>query len=66
VGRGTALGVYNTLQSLGFFAGGFSGGLLVKNYGTSALFLDCACAMLVWLLLAWPMKAPENSAYKAP
>jgi len=64
--RGTALGVYNTLQSLGFFAGGLSGGLLVKNYGTPALFLACACAMLVWLLLAWPMKAPENSAHKAP
>jgi MFS family permease len=64
--RGTALGVYNTLQSLGFFAGGLSGGMLVKNYGTPALFLACACAMLVWLLLAWPMKAPENSAHKAP
>jgi MFS family permease len=64
--RGTALGVYNTLQSLGFFAGGLTGGLLVKNYGTPALFLACACAMLVWLLLAWPMKAPENSAHKAP
>jgi predicted MFS family arabinose efflux permease len=64
--RGTALGVYNTLQSLGFFAGGLSGGLLVKNYGTPALFLACACAMLVWLALAWPMKVPENSAHKAP
>ncbi|WP_297729717.1 MFS transporter [Limnohabitans sp. Rim8] len=64
--RGTALGVYNTLQSLGFFAGGLSGGLLVKNYGTPALFLACACAMLVWLVLAWPMKVPENSAHKAP
>ena len=64
--RGTALGVYNTLQSLGFFAGGLTGGLLVKNYGTPALFLACACAMLVWLLVAWPMKAPENSAHKAP
>ena len=64
--RGAALGVYNTLQSLGFFAGGIFGVLLVKNYGTPALFLACACAMLVWLLLAWPMKAPENSAHKAP
>ena len=64
--RGTALGVYNTLQSLGFFAGGLSGGLLVKNYGTPALFWACACAMLVWLLVAWPMKAPVNSVHKAP
>ena len=64
--RGAALGVYNTLQSLGFFAGGVSGGLLVKNYGTQALFLACAGAMVVWLLAAWPMTAPANSAHKAP
>ena len=64
--RGTALGVYNTLQSLGFFTGGVAGGLLVKNFGTQALFLVCAGAMLVWLLVAWPMKAPENPARKAP
>jgi MFS family permease len=64
--RGTAWGVYNTLQSLGCFAGGLGGGLLVKNYGTPALFLACAGAMLVWLLLAWPMKSAEYSAHKAP
>jgi MFS family permease len=64
--RGTALGVYNTLQSLGFFTGGVTGGLLVKNFGTQALFLACAGAMLLWLLAAWPMRAPENPARKAP
>jgi MFS family permease len=67
--RGTALGVYNTLQSLGFFVGGALGGLLVKNDGTQALFLACAGAMFVWLLAAWPMKAPVNPAHltrKAP
>ena len=36
--RGTALGVYNTLQSLGFFVGGWLGGALVKNWGSPALF----------------------------
>ena len=64
--RGTALGVYNTLQSLGFFVGGVSGGLLVQNFGTQALFLTCAGAMVVWLLAAWPMKAPANPARQAP
>jgi hypothetical protein len=29
--RGAALGVYNTLQSLGFFAGGAVGGWITKN-----------------------------------
>ncbi len=56
--RGTALGVYNTLQSLGFFAGGAGGGWLIKNQGASAIFMACAVLTLLWLLLAWPMKAP--------
>ena len=56
--RGAAMGVYNTLQSLGFFVGGVSGGWLVKHLGAPGLFAACAAAMLVWLLVAWPMRAP--------
>lgn len=56
--RGAALGVYNTLQSLGFFAGGAVGGALVKSTGPQGLFAACAAAMLLWLVIAWPMKAP--------
>ena len=58
--RGAAMGVYNTLQSLGFFAGGMMGGQLVKTYGTQGLFLMCAGLMLVWLVVAWPMRAPTR------
>ncbi|MEZ0308989.1 MAG: MFS transporter [Ramlibacter sp.] len=56
--RGAALGVYNTLQSLGFFAGGAVGGWLAKNVGSQGLFAACAGLMLLWLVVAWPMKAP--------
>ncbi|WP_310343592.1 MFS transporter [Rhodoferax saidenbachensis] len=56
--RGAALGVYNTLQSLGFFAGGALGGWLVKWAGPQALFATSTAAMLVWLAVAWPMRAP--------
>lgn len=56
--RGTALGVYNTLQSLGFFAGGAVGGWLAKTQGSVGVFVVCAALSLLWLLLAWPMKAP--------
>jgi MFS family permease len=56
--RGSALGVYNTLQSLGFFTGGAVGGALVKQWGTSGLFGVCAAAMALWLVVAWPMTAP--------
>jgi MFS family permease len=64
--RGAALGVYNTLQSLGFFAGGALGGWLVKSTGMSGLFLACLAGMVLWLLLAWPMRAPARTAAKAP
>jgi MFS family permease len=64
--RGAALGVYNTLQSLGFFAGGALGGWLVKSIGAQALFLASTAAMLAWLGVAWGMKAPApKSAAKA-
>lgn len=63
--RGAAMGVYNTLQSLGFFVGGVMGGQLVKSYGTQGLFLTCAALMLLWLVVAWPMVAPKRPAYSA-
>jgi predicted MFS family arabinose efflux permease len=65
--RGAAIGVYNTLQSLGFFMGGMGGGWLMKHGGASGLFAVCGVLMLAWLLVAWPMQAPSGreSAAKA-
>jgi predicted MFS family arabinose efflux permease len=60
--RGMALGVYNTLQSAGFFAGGAVGGWLLKNAGAHGLFAACGLGMLVWLAFAWPMRAPLPKA----
>ena len=60
--RGAAMGVYNTLQSLGFFVGGMVGGWLMKHLGAAGLFSVCAWAMLLWLLVAWPMRAPVLTA----
>jgi MFS family permease len=56
--RGAALGVYNTLQSLGFFAGGAVGGWITKTHGAQGLFAVCGGLMLLWLAVAWPMRAP--------
>jgi MFS family permease len=60
--RGAALGVYNTLQSVGFFAGGAVGGWLARAHGPQGLFAACAVATLVWLVVAWPMQAPAPAA----
>jgi predicted MFS family arabinose efflux permease len=51
--RGAALGVYNTLQSLGIFAGGAVGGLVLKRFGAVGVFGSSTALMLVWLLVAW-------------
>ncbi|WP_455279295.1 MFS transporter [Cupriavidus necator] len=56
--RGAALGVYNTTQALGLFLGGAAGGWLLKHEGRSAVFVGCAVVLLLWLIIAWSMKAP--------
>lgn len=56
--KGTAMGVYNTTQSLGIFLGGAGGGWLYHLYGSSAVFSFCAVLMLIWLALASTMKPP--------
>ncbi len=63
--RGAALGVYNTLQSLGLFAGGVAGGALVKNFGAQGLFMVCAAAIVLWFMVAWPMRAPAKAGLPA-
>ena len=53
--RGMALGVYNTVQSLGLFVGGAVGGILLKQDGPVAVSLACIALMLLWLVVAWNM-----------
>jgi MFS family permease len=59
-GKAQALGIYNTLQSLGLFAGGAVGGLLLQVGGYAAVFAGCAVLALVWLLISvkWPARLP--------
>jgi predicted MFS family arabinose efflux permease len=63
--RGAVLGVYNTLQSLGIFAGGALGGVISRSIGLPGLFLACAGVMLIWLWVSWPMKFVSSSATHA-
>lgn len=57
--KGTAMGVYNTMQSLGLFAGGAAGGLLFQKYGFSGVFAFCSILMLLWLVIAVLSPAPK-------
>ena len=54
--RGAALGCYNTLQSLGLFAGGALGGALAKCAGPTGLFAATAVLTLLWLVVTWPLQ----------
>ncbi len=65
--RGAALGMYNTSQSLGLFAGGALGGVLFKLTGAVGLFAVAAGLALLWLALAWeqPMSTRTPAAASA-
>jgi MFS family permease len=54
--RGAALGTYNTLQSLGLFAGGALGGAIAKWAGMPGLFAVTAVLTAIWLLVTWPLR----------
>lgn len=58
--KGTALGVYNTLQSAGLFLGGVLGGYVAQHFGNGAVNLVCASIALVWLILAMTMTPPPR------
>ncbi len=58
--KGTAMGVYNTSQSLGVAVGGLVGGYLAHHYSFSVVFMFCAVLMLLWLILAFTMQTPPQ------
>ncbi|OOG54821.1 hypothetical protein B0E49_08835 [Polaromonas sp. C04] len=61
--KGLALGIYNTAQSLGLFAGGALGGWIAKAWSGEGVFLACAALSLVWLFVAWSVQPPPKSAH---
>lgn len=58
--KGRALGVYNTAQSIGLFAGGAVGGIAADLGGSVAVFLACAALGLIWLIVAIFVRPPAK------
>ncbi len=54
--KGTALGVYNTTQSIGLFTGAVIGGYLMDSLGDLSVFTMGAALLLCWLIIAWSMR----------
>ena len=61
--KGLAMGVYNTAQSLGLFAGGAVGGLLARMWSAEGVFLACAALCAVWLVVAWFVQQPPRRGH---
>ncbi|MDK4555385.1 MFS transporter [Kingella kingae] len=67
--KGTAMGVYNTTQSLGVFTGGLLGSRLFDWAGYAGVFGFCCGIGAIWLMLAATAPAPlpvKNMVYAIP
>ena len=65
-GRGVAIGVYNTTQTLGVFFGGLLGGWIARHHGTTGVFVACTALVALWLGVAAGMRSvPRRSTHIA-
>jgi MFS family permease len=62
--KGTALGIYNTTQSLGLFLGGAAGGVLAQHWGAVGVFGVGIALALLWLAIAVTMQPPPVVALR--
>lgn len=67
--KGTAIGVYSSMQFFGAFLGATVGGYLFEHYGGYALYAFCGLLVVIWLALALTMQAPaavRSKMYQVP
>ncbi len=57
--KGTAMGVFSSVQFLGAFFGSAMGGLLMQLYGGNAVLLFAVGMLLLWLAVASGMRPPQ-------
>ncbi len=57
--KGTAVGLYSSLQFLGIFVGGAGGGFALQHGGSAEVFALTAAIALIWLLAAATMAQPS-------
>lgn len=56
--KGTAMGIYSSVQFLGAFFGAAVGGFLMQHFGGNAVFVFAIGLLLLWLLVASTMQPP--------
>jgi len=62
--KGTAMGVFSSVQFLGAFFGSAMGGLLMQIYGGNAVLIFAVAMLLLWLVVASTMRAPQALSTK--
>jgi len=56
--KGTAMGVYSSVQFLGAFVGAAVGGFLMQYFGGNTVFIFAIILLLLWLVVAGGMRSP--------
>ena len=62
--KGTAMGVYSSVQFLGAFSGAAVGGALMQYVGGNAVFVLAIVLLLLWLIVASGMNPPAAVSTK--
>ena len=57
--KGTAMGVFSSVQFLGAFFGSAMGGLLMQLYDHNAVLVFAVAMLLLWLVVASSMRSPR-------
>jgi MFS family permease len=57
--KGTAMGVYSSLQFLGIFVGGIIGGMAHQHGGSAGVFALTTALAVIWLVVAAGMAQPS-------
>ncbi len=60
--RGTAVGLYSTIQFFGTFLGAVAGGFLYQHWGATAVTAFNSALLAIWLILAYGMRVPAATA----
>ena len=58
--KGTAMGVYSSVQFMGAFVGASAGGFLMQHFDGNAVFISAIILLLLWLLVAFSMSSPAS------
>lgn len=56
--KGTAMGIYSSVQFMGAFVGASAGGFLMQHFGGNAVLIFAMVLLLLWLVVASGMHSP--------